>query len=251
MTPDQRDLRRRRLLWLSLLAFTFLAYPMLLLGSSYIGSGLGMLRDVNASRALARALSYAADPRFPLEPGNDGALATAALDANLVALQLTDGLPPGVSPFAAPAIGGTPPTDSGGVNVGVTPSPDPTALPSPDPTASPSPDPSPSPSPAPSPTASPTPSPTPCSGLPPVGSGSFDGTVFDAQNKSVLAATVSLFWCGHLVGSAVTGINGRFVIPGLAPTTSYSYTFAALGHPQGSGSFVSAASGNSTHNLHF
>jgi hypothetical protein len=240
--------------WLALLVFTLLAYPTLLLGSSYFGSALGMLRDVNASRALARALSYAADPRFPVEPGNDGQLATPALDPTLVALQLNDGgAPSASSPGGAPGTGadGSPSAGSGTPGAGgsgtaaVTPSPDATAPPSPAPTAPPA-------SPPPSPLASPTPGPTPCSAIPPVSStGTFDGRVLDAQNKKVAAATVSLFQNGSLVGVCTTGLNGMFAIGALAPNTSYTYTFYALGHPQEAGSFATGASGNFSRDLQF
>jgi hypothetical protein len=233
--------------WLFLLVFTLLLYPTLLLGSSYFGSSVGMMRDINASRALARALNYAADPRFPVAPGNDGQLSTSALDSNLVALQLNDGRAPGGSAQAgAPGAGtadsssaapaaGTPGPGGGGGTAGVTPSPNPTAPASPGPTAPPV-------SPPPSPSPSPTPSPTTCSL--PVGSGIFDGKVRDNQDQKVVGALVSVYWNGCLAGSAITGPSGRFAIPGLAPTTSYTYTFAALGHPQGSGSFTTGPSGN-------
>jgi hypothetical protein len=235
--------------WLFLLVFTLLLYPTLLLGSSYLGSSVGMMRDINASRALARALNYAADPRFPVEPGNDGQLATSALDSNLVALQLNDGrAPAGSAQAGAPGTGSadsssatpagaTPASGGGGGTAGVTPSPNPVAPPLPGPTAPPV-------SPPPSPTPSPSASPTTCSSLPPVGSGTFDGKVRDSQDQKVVGALVTVYWNGCLVGSATTGVNGRFAIPGLAPNRSYTYTFAALGHPQGSGSFATGPSGN-------
>jgi hypothetical protein len=252
VTLYERDRRRRRRVWLSLLLFTLLAYPALLLGSSYFGSSLGMLRDVNASRALARALSYAADPRLPVEPGNDGQLATTALDSTLVALQLSDALAPG-SPAGAggpgtgaagtPTQGGAPPAAGGGGGAGGgTPSPDPIAPPSPGPTAPPA---------SPPPSPSPTPSPVPCSALPPVHNAIFDGSVLDANGNKVALATVTLFRGGCLVGQRLTGINGKFAIPGLVPNTSYGYTFFALGHPQESGSFVTGATGAYSRDLQF
>jgi hypothetical protein len=217
--------------WFSLVVFTLFLYPTLLLGSSYVGSTVGLNRDVNASRALARALSYAADPHFLVSPGNDGQLATSALDSNLVALHLDNDQGPSGSASATPANGGI---------VAVTPS-NPIAAPSPHPTAPVSPNPSPRPSPA--------PSPTPCS--PPRGSGTFAGKVLDAGGKVVGGATVILYWKGCFVGRATTGANGAFAIPRLAPKTSYTYSFSARGHPQGHGSFVTAANGNYSHNPQF
>jgi hypothetical protein len=259
---DARDRRRRRWRWLFLLGFTLLVYPLLLMGASYFGSSVGLSRDVNAKRALARALSYAADPRLPVDPGNDGELATAALDGSLVALQLVDGgrdssgslqalaVRPG-SPSSIPGNGSNPTANPGGVGVG--PPAPPAAAPSPtaappstvaQPPASPPPT-TPPVRPPPPPTPIPSPTPTPNCNQPPTGGGTFDGKALDPKGKTVNGgATLQLFWNGCLVATVVTGKKGNFAISGLAAGTRYNYVVTAPKFNPGAGSFTTDGSGN-------
>lgn len=260
---DVRDRRRRRRGWLFLLGFILPLYPLLLMGSSYFGSSVGLSRDVNASRTLARALSYAADPRLPVHPGNDGELATAALDGNLVALQLVDGSSgslqasggrPG-TPSPIPANGANPTANPSGGGGGPPAAPPTTASAptTPPPTAAPppaAPPVAPPPSPIPAPAPSPTPNPS-CNPPPPTGGGTFDGRVRDSQDKNVSGATLQLFWKTCLVATIVTGPDGKFAISGLAGGTIYNYVLTAPKFKPGAASFTTDGSGNHSEDPQF